>query len=51
MSIKQDKIGDEFLTKLLDSMEELNNKAQTDAEHQLMFEMLKTLNETIEFTD
>jgi hypothetical protein len=47
----EEEISDEFMTELLNVLEDLNNKAQTSAEHELMFEILKTVNETIEFTD
>lgn len=47
----QDIIGDEFLTGLLDVLEEYDNKATTDAEHKLMYELVLKLNDTIDFTN
>jgi len=48
---EQEVIGDVFLTELLDVLEDMHLKAKTDAEHKLMYELLKALNDTIEFTN
>jgi hypothetical protein len=48
---EQEIIGDEFLIGLLDFLEEYNNKATTNAEYKLLYKLVKTLNDNVEFTN
>lgn len=44
-------ISDEFLTEILDAFELLLEHSNTQAEKQLLCELVVTLRDTVEFTD
>lgn len=44
-------IRDEFLIELLDALDQINSKAMTDSEKELMYRIISNVNENIEFTD
>ena len=44
-------IRKEFLTELLDVLDMMNDKAETHGEFELLYQLVSTLNENIEFTD
>lgn len=48
---EQELIGDDFLTGLLDFFEEYDKRATTEAESKLLYELVKALNDNIEFTN
>lgn len=44
-------IRDEFLIELLDVLDDQNNKAATDSEKELMYRIILTVNDNIEFSN
>ena len=44
-------IRDDFLTGLLDLIEDYNNRTESDAEKELMYKLLVELNNSIDFTN
>lgn len=47
--IREEVIRDEFLIELLDALDDINTKAIRNSEKELMYRIISTVNENIEF--